>query len=314
MLASNLEEPINTIYRSSNPAFYQKDDKEKSVSKMNGRQAREVFGQDQEITLSCLNNSFLEGKFVEGAKIAAKTANNGQDNCYNIMPVNLGRKFSNIEAKAAAKMGETVAEVKSGFFERLSENANFNFITKFLSKKRENINWTFCKSGKDRTGLVVLDALANNLKETFNIDKQEIITILVKSGHQQDLASHSGSAIGCHGVIRRAADFLPAEYNKDIRNQLAPRSSGFNNSKFNVLKLFAQKIINFINKLFNHSNHSLHSPIDNKTINIFKKSIKKSSKVTVLQSALKYKASNLNSSTNIAPHIVKDNSRNLTIK
>lgn len=109
---------------------------------------------------------------------------------------------------------------------------------------------TFCKSGKDRTGLVMLKA--SNLAASYELDldesqSQKCLKTLAAGNHTQEMAGIQGGSTGCHSIktsgkkLGVKGEFVLNPHDEQaIEGVINQKSSGFN-SKIKKAKDKAEK-------------------------------------------------------------------------
>lgn len=106
------------------------------------------------------------------------------------------------------------------------------------SKKALKTIITFCKSGKDRTGLVMIKAtkLAASYKLSLNEEKsQQCLQTLAAGNHTQEMAGIQGGSTGCHSLKTSGQKFgVKGEFVLNEQDEIAmggvvnQKSSGYN--------------------------------------------------------------------------------------
>ncbi len=110
----------------------------------------------------------------------------------------------------------------------------------FTLGKKYNINLkniinsvTFCKSGKDRTGLKEVYASTKAVCDALDVAKDKVTEIFYKiarSGHAQTLAGRQGGTFGCHGLKGSTRSAMPKRF-RHFSNKLFLRTADFNRLK-----------------------------------------------------------------------------------
>lgn len=103
----------------------------------------------------------------------------------------------------------------------------------------------FCKSGKDRTGYVMLKASENAVAAELGLsekDSQNILHELAAGGHTQEMAGIQGGTVGCHSIKTsgKPSNFISGEFtlalkDKRIEGIINQGSAGYN-SKIKATK------------------------------------------------------------------------------
>lgn len=98
----------------------------------------------------------------------------------------------------------------------------------------------FCKSGKDRTGMVKTKTTQDAVNTYLDIDPKsdvakENLLAQVAGGHTQEMAGVQGGTVGCHAIKLSAATTLTKEDEPIIGGIINQASAGFN-SKIKVKK------------------------------------------------------------------------------
>jgi hypothetical protein len=100
----------------------------------------------------------------------------------------------------------------------------------------------YCKSGKDRTGLVEIHTSHLAVSKYLGIDPEssiakENLVSLVNAGHTQTIASVQGGSRGCFGVLTSSKRHIPNIYPKSLMSVTA----NFNKLKIKLSLLFRMK-------------------------------------------------------------------------
>lgn len=82
----------------------------------------------------------------------------------------------------------------------------------------------FCKSGKDRTGYVMLKASEKAVVAELGFsekDSQNILHELAAGGHTQEMAGIQGGTVGCHSIKTsgKASNFISGEFTLDLKDK-----------------------------------------------------------------------------------------------
>lgn len=96
---------------------------------------------------------------------------------------------------------------------------------------------SFCKSGKDRTGLVMLIATKNAVRYALGLSSKESIKYLetlAAAGHTQGMAGKQGGSLGCDSIKMSLEFRLPRQY-KSIEGVIDQESAKYN-SKIKIPK------------------------------------------------------------------------------
>lgn len=104
----------------------------------------------------------------------------------------------------------------------------------------------FCKSGKDRTGYVMLKASEKAVAAELGLSEKEsqnLLHALAAGGHTQEMAGIQGGTVGCHSIKTsgKASNFISGEFtlsskDRGIEGIINQGSAGFN-SKIKVPKI-----------------------------------------------------------------------------
>lgn len=109
-----------------------------------------------------------------------------------------------------------------------------NAIASKKTKKEHAVRVDFCKSGKDRTGLVEMENTHEVVSNHLGVDpsseqgKRNKLS-QVKGGHTQEMAGVQGGSIGCHSV-KTNPEFALNKSDKAINGIINQKSSKFNSS------------------------------------------------------------------------------------
>lgn len=100
----------------------------------------------------------------------------------------------------------------------------------------------YCKSGKDRTGLVEIHTSHLAVSKYLSIDPEssiakENLVSLVNAGHTQTIASVQGGSRGCFGILTSSKRHIPNIYPKSLMSVTA----NFNKLKIKTDLLFRMK-------------------------------------------------------------------------
>jgi hypothetical protein len=180
--------------------------------------------------LEKLDKKSLEYKFLEQA-VTARSLMSGFDF--------LKRGNTNLKISAAMNNVYNYINLNSEIRDKLSP---------------EKTQVTFCKSGKDRTGLVLINNTHEAVSNYLGIDPESEVAknnliVLGAGGHTGQIAGTQGGTPGCHTLKVNPEFGLPKEYDgvKWIINQ--------DSAKYNKLKIekpsFFSRISNFFSRINN---------------------------------------------------------------
>lgn len=102
------------------------------------------------------------------------------------------------------------------------------------TRKNHHVTISFCKSGKDRTGLAQLDLTFQAVCAELEIDPkskgaEQIKLALVAGGHSQEMAGIQGGTTGCHS-LKVNPEFSVGKTYSEFKNILGQASAKFNSS------------------------------------------------------------------------------------
>ena len=166
-------------------------------------------------------------------------------------------KLSNNDPKLAGVLKEAITVKKhlhEGTNTSKSENINLDISAKMnvvdnairqpsgalhaiaskQTKKEHAVRVDFCKSGKDRTGLVEMENTHEAVSTHLGVDPSSELgkknkLSQVKGGHTQEMAGVQGGSVGCHSV-KTNPEFALKKSDKAINGIINQKSSKFNSS------------------------------------------------------------------------------------
>lgn len=136
-------------------------------------------------------------------------------------------KSENINLDISAKMNVVDNAIRQ-------PSGALNAIASKKTKKEHAVRVDFCKSGKDRTGLVEMENTHEVVSNHLGVDpsseqgKRNKLS-QVKGGHTQEMAGVQGGSIGCHSV-KTNPEFALNKSDKAINGIINQKSSKFNSS------------------------------------------------------------------------------------
>lgn len=136
-------------------------------------------------------------------------------------------KSENINLDISAKMNVVDNAIRQ-------PSGPLNAIASEKTKKDHAVRVDFCKSGKDRTGLVEMENTHEAVSAHLGVDpsselgKKNKIS-QVKGGHTQEMAGVQGGTVGCHSV-KTNLEFGLNKSDKGINGIINQKSSKFNSS------------------------------------------------------------------------------------
>lgn len=180
----------------------------------------------------------------------------------NIHETTIFARDDNVNLTVSAKMGIIKSTIN---------NSEGPFKDFDLQKSKENFAATvnFCKSGKDRTGQVMMETSYQAVSRELGVDPKSDIGKknkigMVAGGHTQEMAGIQGGTTGCHS-IKTNPEFGLDKSSKGLDGIINQKSAKYNSSIKVVKDKERQNTVSKIQNNINDSKKHTKSPIDKST-------------------------------------------------